>query len=1225
MLEHSRPQFALELLWRATWQSAALALIVVTVMMVARKQIAPSWRVVLWALPLCRLALLVVPTSSVSLFNIVEPNALATIVSATSMPPLIQTSDLRLPSNEFTLPLTDRLLDTRQVPLLQNPLLQNPLLQNPLLQIPRQQVASTSPFDSVEPSTAIVDSLADIRTATIATTTFKILFWLWIAGCLCSLVRTFLNRLRLIRMLSHTTPLDRDDINEHISMRRKSLGIRRQIECLLIDDEVGPASTGLLRPKILIPQNLLCELDFCQLLSIVDHEIQHIRRFDSVYLLLNQVACCLHWFNPLAYWLAARVRAEIEHAVDAATVGLVDDQAKKNYGDLLIHLASRRSRSLGLAPMADRRSNLKQRIDELHAPVCNTKLRSASCLAAILLLMVTGLSEVASTQEQTTKSASASSQNEPTTEAKVNSIAKENREFELLIVDTEGRVVSEAQVEIRGEPKVSLDSIVEGQFIKQGFYGPFARPTKDGRIKLLLSSKSAYSFSIKADGYGPYWAEWDRSEPPATFKAVLDLGRTVGGVIVDEIGRPIADAVVRPSVNYKKRPGDTSQLGIGAKIKTDSEGRWSYANLPRENKSFTVEITHPQFKPQIANLSAETFELLPGQQASRTTAMEKGVSVTGKIVDAAGKPVKGALIRTKLLNDVRSTTSNDHGVYQLSGCQAGVARIVASAPGMAVDMKSVHIEKTMEPVDFTMQPGGHVRIRVVDEKGGPVPKARIFFQRWREGKYNYFEFDHINQYTDENGIWEWNEAPIDEFKADICRPDGMELGKQELIARAEEYVFACPPKLVVVGRVIDAETKQPIENFQVIPGVRSDPQHMNWVPHQMFSAKDGAFEYTEGHDYFAHLFKIQAGGYWPVESRDIESNEGRVELTFELDRGVNIDMRVMTPKGLPAQGAKVALGIPGAQINVKNGDIDDGSTYAQRTVVNAVGRLRLPGQSTPYQLIITHESGFAHFKSDQAERKDLVQLTPWASAEGVYRVAKQPVGGVELYLNSGDVHSYGKDVPSIFTSCETVTKQDGSFRFDRVFPGSGRVARSILKIVDEGAKEVTSSTSLAVEFISEKTTRVDFGLDGCPIVGTLIKPDSYDERVLWSFADINVQPQLGPGPAPVPDELKAQPGNAQDWYNTWVQTDAGKAWRTAELESEKARRVSPHYSATCNVQGQFRIDDMPSGTYTLSVRFYEKPPVGQLQNYVFSVPESNAKQGVTFNLGALQLEGKSRN
>ena len=145
---------------------------------------------------------------------------------------------------------------------------------------------------------------------------------------------------------------------------------------------------------------------------------------------------------------------------------------------------------------------------------------------------------------------------------------------------------------------------------------------------------------------------------------------------------------------------------------------------------------------------------------------------------------------------------------------------MVSAKGRATDMKELTIEPEMGPVDFQMKPGGTVRIRVLDAKGNPVPKARIFFQRWR-GQFEYFEFDHVSQYADKNGVWVWNEAPLDEFKADICPPDGMQLELQPLIARAEEYVFRTPPALVVSGKVIDAVTKKPIKEFRVVPGVRS--------------------------------------------------------------------------------------------------------------------------------------------------------------------------------------------------------------------------------------------------------------------------------------------------------------------------------------------------------------------------------------------------------------------
>src|SRR5262249_45118842 len=138
--------------------------------------------------------------------------------------------------------------------------------------------------------------------------------------------------------------------------------------------------------------------------------------------------------------------------------------------------------------------------------------------------------------------------------------------------------------------------------------------------------------------------------------------------------------------------------------------------------------------------------------------------------------------------------------------------------GRATDMQEVRIDSGIPPIDFRMQPGGRIRIRVLDEKDNPIPKARIFFQRWRGSDYHYFELGHVNQYANENGVWEWHEAPLDEFKADICRPNGMYLGSQPLIARDQEYVFHPPPALVVAGAVVDAETKRPIGKFEVVPG-----------------------------------------------------------------------------------------------------------------------------------------------------------------------------------------------------------------------------------------------------------------------------------------------------------------------------------------------------------------------------------------------------------------------
>ena len=69
----------------------------------------------------------------------------------------------------------------------------------------------------------------------------------------------------------------------------------------------------------------------------------------------------------------------------------------------------------------------------------------------------------------------------------------------------------------------------------------------------------------------------------------------------------------------------------------------------------------------------------------------------------------------------------------------------------------------------------------------------------------------------------------------------MQLTNRPLIAREEEYVFHKIPELAITGKVVDAETKEPIKKFQVTPGIQFDQRQMVWQPRQSFSASDGKY------------------------------------------------------------------------------------------------------------------------------------------------------------------------------------------------------------------------------------------------------------------------------------------------------------------------------------------------------------------------------------------------
>ena len=262
--------------------------------------------------------------------------------------------------------------------------------------------------------------------------------------------------------------------------------------------------------------------------------------------------------------------------------------------------------------------------------------------------------------------------------------------------------------------------------------------------------------------------------------------------------------------------------------------------------------------------------------------LDRGIVVTGKITDDGGKPINGALVRTRN----REAKTGEDGTYRLAGCNAGKARIVVTAKGKATEMNDLLLGEKMEPVDFQMKPGGTIRIRVVDSEGKPAPRSRIFFQKWKGEQIQYWEFDKVSQYADKDGVWEWHEAPLDPIEADICPPNGMQIPDQPLVARDEEYVFKGFPTLVISGNVVDADTKKPIKSFRVVPGIRfSEDRAVYWEVEHSFTAADGKFQLKHDREYFAFGVQIQAEDYLPAASRNIISDEGHVSLDFQLKRG----------------------------------------------------------------------------------------------------------------------------------------------------------------------------------------------------------------------------------------------------------------------------------------------------------------------------------------------------
>ena len=120
---------------------------------------------------------------------------------------------------------------------------------------------------------------------------------------------------------------------------------------------------------------------------VLTHELVHVRRHDPATMVLVELVCALHWFNPLVWLCAARVRREGECACDDAVLRSGTDATR--YATLLLNVArltAARHRAWVTAPAIAHPSTLEGRIAAMlnrqrnRAPVT----RLAKALVAII-------------------------------------------------------------------------------------------------------------------------------------------------------------------------------------------------------------------------------------------------------------------------------------------------------------------------------------------------------------------------------------------------------------------------------------------------------------------------------------------------------------------------------------------------------------------------------------------------------------------------------------------------------------------------------------------------------------------------------------------------------------------------------------------------------------------------------------------------------------------------
>jgi bla regulator protein BlaR1 len=77
-----------------------------------------------------------------------------------------------------------------------------------------------------------------------------------------------------------------------------------------------PGIVGFLRPVLVLPAQLLEQLNPRQLDAILAHEMCHVRRRDNLFAAVHMLVEAIFWFHPLIWWIGSRMVEERELACD---------------------------------------------------------------------------------------------------------------------------------------------------------------------------------------------------------------------------------------------------------------------------------------------------------------------------------------------------------------------------------------------------------------------------------------------------------------------------------------------------------------------------------------------------------------------------------------------------------------------------------------------------------------------------------------------------------------------------------------------------------------------------------------------------------------------------------------------------------------------------------------------------------------------------------------------
>jgi hypothetical protein len=764
----------------------------------------------------------------------------------------------------------------------------------------------------------------------------------------------------------------------------------------------------------------------------------------------------------------------------------------------------------------------------------------------------------------------------------------------------------------------------------------------------------------------------------ASYTVALKRGTTIGGVVKNAQGQPIAGAevVIHKATRLSAHHYSRVDYDIA---KTGADGKWKSDCLPTDLSGLVFQVSHPDFRPSFyvmdgyaplptnttsssssSTSTSVSYRRLPDGTmepittrrvtvggrgplmplltsnalltASAEMVLQPAILVSGTALDSAGKPLTNTPVIFQQLSPAperRHLTTDAQGRFRTMAMTAGSGTLSLVLPNQSPALVAVNITPGMPPVELKLAPPLVLRGRVQDRNSRPVAGARVRLDEWQ----NSTDLVQFQTLTDEQGTFVWTGAPPSNFAFYVTKTNYSN-ARSSFSGNMSNVVITLTRPAGVYGKVFDAETKKPIETFFVVPGRKysQNETRINWERSSGLRGFGGEYSLRLSTYYFQPEARVmvEAPGYEPQISRALTGIDSHTN-DFALKRGKGLSGIVLLPDGSPAVGAALTIIEKGDSGYMdQSGQVRGSGSSGDVVRSDAQGRFEFIPKLDPDKLYVTHEQGFGEAKVADVAKGGKITLQKWARVKGIMRVGEKGNADASVRLMSNYEVVADQDGRATYFSFSLKAEPDadGNFVIEKVPPGEHRLAVEY-KFKDERYGEAALSHGLFVTAKPGETAEATLGGTGRRVVGRVNLTGGDHSDVDWR-RDVHRLTLILPPVAGLPGNPRAvvQDDGPLVFLGGLIRQNNQPINAEAMRERQRAERS---YVLLIETNGTFRVDHVPPGKYQLMLNvtdpedeYYNRRSIGAM-NTEITVPDDNAAAvNAPHNIGAIDLTIRPR-